>query len=236
MTTDPAADPDAWRRGAVRPAVPEAMTRGGVVAIARRLDPADVAAIADALADGGVGAFELTLNEPEDDAIRAIEAAARHIATTGLPLAIGAGTVLDVGAATRAVEAGATFLVAPHLDGEVVTWAADRAIPMLPGAATPTEVLAAWRAGAAAVKVFPASSLGPTFLRELRGPFPGIPLQPTGGITAANAADFIRAGAIAVGMGSWLFAGGTPRSVSERAREATTTVAAARSAPSGRTS
>jgi 2-dehydro-3-deoxyphosphogluconate aldolase/(4S)-4-hydroxy-2-oxoglutarate aldolase len=211
-----------------RPAIPDGMTRGGVVAIARRLDPALVEAIADALADGGIGAFELTLNEPEDEAIRAIEAAARHIATTGLPLAVGAGTVLDVEAARRAVDAGATFLVAPHLAVDVVAWAADRAIPMLPGAATPTEVLAAWRAGAAAVKVFPASSIGPTFLRELRGPFPDIPLQPTGGITVANAAEFIRAGAIAVGMGSWLFAGGTPRSVAERAREATTAVAAAR--------
>jgi 2-dehydro-3-deoxyphosphogluconate aldolase/(4S)-4-hydroxy-2-oxoglutarate aldolase len=99
---------------------------------------------------------------------------------------------------------------------------------MLPGAATPTEVLAAWRAGAAAVKVFPASSLGPTFLRELHGPFPDIPLQPTGGITVENAGDYIRAGAIAVGMGSWLFAGGTPDSVTERARQAVAAVADAR--------
>jgi 2-dehydro-3-deoxyphosphogluconate aldolase/(4S)-4-hydroxy-2-oxoglutarate aldolase len=124
--------------------------------------------------------------------------------------------------------AGASFLVAPHLDLEVVGWAAGRGVPMLPGAATPTEVLAAWRGGAAAVKVFPASSLGPTFLREMRGPFPDIPLQPTGGITVENAGDFVRAGAIAVGMGSWLFAGGDAASVTERARQATDAVRAAR--------
>lgn len=214
----------------LRLAIPDGITRGGVVAIARRLDPAVVGPIADALAQGGIGAFELTLNEPETDALRAIEAAAAHVTTSGLPLDVGAGTVLSLESAQRALDAGATFLVAPHLDLEVAAWATARGVPMLPGAATPTEVLAAWRAGAAAVKVFPASVLGPAFLRELHGPFPDIPLQPTGGITVDSAADFIRAGAVAVGMGSWLFAGGTPTSVAERAGTATAAVAAARTA------
>jgi 2-dehydro-3-deoxyphosphogluconate aldolase/(4S)-4-hydroxy-2-oxoglutarate aldolase len=213
-----------------RPTLPAGIERGGVVAVARRLDPGGVAAIADALARGGIGAFELTLNEPESEALRAIEAAARHVATGGPDMAIGAGTVLSVEAAARAVDAGAMFLVAPHLDLDVVAWAAARGVPMLPGTATPTEVLAGWQAGAAAIKVFPASSLGTTFLRELRGPFPDIPLQPTGGITVDNAGDYIRVGAIAVGMGSWLFAGGTPASVEERARQATQAVADARHA------
>lgn len=204
------------------------MTTGGVVAIARRLSPTEVGAMADALQAGGIGAFELTLNEPEDVSLAAIEAAAAYAAGSGGSMAIGAGTVLSVEAARRAVDAGASFLVAPHLDPDVVRWAAERGIPMLPGAATATEVFAAWRAGAAAVKVFPASAVGPTFLRELRGPFPDIPLQPTGGITVENAADYIRMGAIAVGMGSWLFAGGTPESVTSRARQATAAVAAAR--------
>jgi 2-dehydro-3-deoxyphosphogluconate aldolase/(4S)-4-hydroxy-2-oxoglutarate aldolase len=101
---------------------------------------------------------------------------------------------------------------------------------MFPGAATPTEVLAAWRAGAAAVKVFPASSLGASFLRELGGPFPDIPLLPTGGISVDNAASFIQAGAIAVGIGSWLFGGGSPASIAERARQVTGAVAEARRA------
>ena len=213
-----------------RPAVPEAMTRGGVVAVARRLEPADVPAIAEALVAGGVGAFELTLNEPEDRAVAAIAAAADHVARGGLSLAVGAGTVMSVASARRAMAAGASFLVAPHLDPEVVAWAVGRGGPMLPGAAPPTEVLAAWRAGAAAVKVFPASSLGASFLRELRGPFPDIPLQPTGGISVDNAGEFIRAGAIAVGIGSWLFAGDGPASVTERARQAVDAVRAAREA------
>lgn len=182
----------------------------------------------DALLAGGIGAFELTLNEPEDVSLAAIEAAAAYATGLGGSMAIGAGTVLSLDAARRAVDAGASFLVAPHLDPDVVYWASDRGIPMLPGAATATEVLAAWRAGAAAVKVFPASAVGPSFLRELRGPFPDIPLQPTGGITVENAGDYIRVGAIAVGMGSWLFAGGTPESVTARARHATAAVAAAR--------
>ena len=204
------------------------MTEGGVVAIARHVPADAVAELCDALVGGGIGAFELTLNEPEAASLATLRAAADHAAAGGLPLVVGAGTVLSVGAAQGAVDAGATFLVAPHLDAEVVAWAAAHGVPMLPGAATPTEVLAAWRAGAAAVKVFPASVLGPAFLRELRGPFPDIPLQPTGGITVETAGGFIEAGAIAVGIGSWLFADRDPAIVTARARQATAAVAAAR--------
>ena len=211
-----------------RPAVPTALTDGGVVAIARHVRVDAAAALADALAAGGIGAFELTLNEPEADALATLAAAADHVATAALPMAIGAGTVLSIAAARRAVDAGASFLVAPHLDAEIVAWAAAQGVPMLPGAATPTEVLAAWRAGAAAVKVFPASVLGPAFLREMRGPFPDIPLQPTGGISVETAGAFIQAGAIAVGIGSWLFADRDPAEVTARGRQATAVVAAAR--------
>lgn len=214
--------------GVARPLVPGGMTVGGVVAIARRLTADSAPGIADSLLAGGIRAFELTLNEPEDVALEALAAAARH--AEGSELAVGAGTILSVAAASRAVDAGATFLVAPHLDPEVVAWAAARGVPMLAGAATPTEVLAAWRAGAAAVKVFPASAVGPAFLRELRGPFPDIPLQPTGGITVDNAGEYIRAGAIAVGMGSWLFAGEGPLAVTERSIAAVRAVAEARAA------
>lgn len=214
-----------------RPTLPAGITDGGVVAIARRLPAADAPAVADALVRGGILAFELTLNEPEAAALQAIEAAAAHAERTGSGMAIGAGTVLSIESAGRAIDAGARFLVSPHLDIDLVGWAAARGIPMLPGAATPTEVLAAWRAGAATVKVFPASALGPQFVRELRGPFPEIPLQPTGGITVENAGDYIRAGAIAVGIGSWLFAGGSRASIEERAVQAASAVAAARAAP-----
>ena len=109
----------------------------------------------------------------------------------------------------------------PHLDADLVEWAAARGIPAFPGAATPTEIFAAWRAGAAAVKLFPASSAGPGFVRELRGPFPDIPVLPTGGVTLETAPAFITAGAVAVGMGGWLIGDGDPAGIRARARQVT---------------
>jgi 2-dehydro-3-deoxyphosphogluconate aldolase / (4S)-4-hydroxy-2-oxoglutarate aldolase len=209
-----------------RPDVPAGLIAGGVVAIGRRLPLDQVKAIADGLVAGGVGAFELTLNDPEGAAIEAIAAVARHAA--GGRLVVGAGTVLTTEAAERAVEAGARFLVMPHTDPVLIAWAAKRGIPVFPGALSPTEVLAAWRAGAAAVKLFPASVAGPNAVRELRGPFPDIPLIPTGGVTAESAAAFVRAGAIAVGIGSWLTGGGDPAAIAERAALVVRAVADAR--------
>ncbi len=209
-----------------RPAIPAGVTDGGVLAIARHLDAERAIAIARALEAGGVGAFELTLNEPETDALRALEAVARHQSSDGL--AIGAGTVLTIESAARAVDAGATFLVMPHVDPALVAWAAERGIPALPGCATPTEALAAWRAGATAIKLFPASVAGPAFVRELRGPFPEIPVVPTGGVTVDNAPSFIAAGAAAVGLGGWLIGDGEPGGVVGRARHIVATVASAR--------
>jgi 2-dehydro-3-deoxyphosphogluconate aldolase / (4S)-4-hydroxy-2-oxoglutarate aldolase len=212
-----------------RPAIPSGLVEGGVVAIARRVSAATAPTIAAALADGGVRAFEITLNDPETEALRAVEAVARAgVGGAHGPLAIGAGTILSLDAAERAVAAGATFLVMPHTDPAIVAWAAERGIPALPGAATPTEVLAGWRAGASAIKVFPASSLGASFVRELRGPLPDIPFVPTGGVSAANAGEFIAAGAIAVGLGSWLVGDGERPGVTERARQVADAVLEAR--------
>jgi 2-dehydro-3-deoxyphosphogluconate aldolase / (4S)-4-hydroxy-2-oxoglutarate aldolase len=207
-----------------RPAIPAGLVAGGVVAIARRLDVTSAPIVARALADGGVGAFEITLNEPMASALRAIEAVAAR--PTGL--AIGAGTVLTIKAAMSAIDAGATFLVMPHTDAELVAWAAERGIPSFPGAATPTEVLTGWRAGAAAIKLFPASALGSAFVRELAGPFPEIPVIPTGGVSADNAGSFIEVGAVAVGLGSWLVGDGEPGGVTERARQVVGAVTTAR--------
>ncbi len=204
--------------------IPPGLVSGGVVAIARRLDAMTAPIVAQALADGGVGAFELTLNEPVASALRAIEA----IAARPSGLAIGAGTVLTIEAAAAAIDAGASFLVMPHTDAALVAWATERGIPAFPGAATPTEVLTGWRAGAAAIKLFPASALGPSFIRELAGPFPEIPLIPTGGVSAETAGSFIEVGAVAVGMGSWLVGDGVPAGVAERARQVVAAVAAAR--------
>ena len=209
-----------------RPPIPDRLRRGGVVAIARRLAAATAPRVADALVAGGMHAFEITLNDPAESALRAIESVARR----SPDIAIGAGTVLSIDMAKRAIDVGATFLVMPHTDPELVAWAATRDIPALPGAATPTEVLAGWRAGAAAVKVFPASVLGPAFLRELRGPFPDIPLVPSGGVTADNAAGFVRAGAVAVGVGGWLIGDAEPSGVTVRARQLVDLAAAARAA------
>ena len=213
-----------------RPTIPAGLAAGGVVAIGRGISAEAVPAIAEALAAGSIGAFELTLNDPEADALRAIDVAVRLAPDLGLE--IGAGTILSTDAARRAIDAGATFLVMPHVDAGLVGWAAGRGIAAIPGCATPTEILGAWRAGAAAVKLFPASSAGPDFVRELRGPFPRIPLVPTGGITLKTAPAFIAAGAVAIGMGGWLLGDGDAAGVRKRATAVVAAVAAARaSAP-----
>lgn len=209
-----------------RPPIPAGIRDGGVVAVARNLSADTVRAVADGLLSGGVRALEITLNDPQPQALDALHAAARH--ADNRELDIGAGTVLTIEAAQRAIDAGATFVVSPHTDPALVEWAAERAIPCFPGAFTPTEILAAWRAGAATVKLFPASVAGPNFVREFRGPFPHIPLLPTGGVTADNAADFVRAGAIAVGLGSWLIGDGDSDGVAERASTVIAAVADAR--------
>ncbi len=196
-----------------RPPLPAEVVGGRVVAIARRLDPARVVGVADGLLAAGIGCLEITLNDPIDTALGSIRELADTFAGR---LLVGAGTVRSVAAAERAADAGATFLVSPHTDEALVAWAAARGIPAFPGALTPTEVVRAWDAGAAGVKLFPASAAGPAFIRELRGPLPEIPLLPTGGVTADNAADFIRAGAVAVGLGSWLIGDGTPDGVRQR--------------------
>lgn len=209
-----------------RPAIPAGLVSCGVVAIARRLTDDRAPQVADALVEGGVTAFEITLNEPVVSALQAIES----VAGRAPGLAIGAGTVLSIEAAQHAVDAGATFLVMPHTDPELIEWAAARGIPTLPGAFTPTEVLTAWRAGAAAVKLFPASVAGPGFVRECLGPFPDIPLVPSGGVTVVSAGDFIRAGAVAVGVGGWLIGDAEPSGVTSRARQLVGAVAEARAA------
>jgi 2-dehydro-3-deoxyphosphogluconate aldolase/(4S)-4-hydroxy-2-oxoglutarate aldolase len=193
-TTDPT-----YHAGVERPPIPPQVRAGRVIAIGRDLDPERAQRMGEVLAATGVPAFEVTLQGADPfGMIRALRAG------LGERLLIGAGTVLDVEGAAAAVEAGATFLVMPVTDVEVIGWAVARGVPVFPGALSPTEVLTAWRAGASAIKLFPASVGGPALLRELRGPFPDIPLMPTGGVTADNARALIDAGAVAVGVGSWL--------------------------------
>jgi 2-dehydro-3-deoxyphosphogluconate aldolase/(4S)-4-hydroxy-2-oxoglutarate aldolase len=198
-----------------RPQIPQQIQTSRVIAIGRRLESSSTMHVAEALVDGGVRAFEVTLDSP--DAIGAIRALAERYADGSL--LIGAGTVLDVASATTAVQAGARFLVSPHIDVELVRWAVAQRIPIFPGAFTASEILAAWRAGASAVKLFPASAVGPAYVREMRGPLATVPLIPTGGVTADNAAAFIAAGALGVGVGSWLIGDGSPDLIRLRARQ-----------------
>ena len=116
----------------------------------------------------------------------------------------GAGTVTTLALAKKAIFAGAKFLVTPNFNPEVIRFARDHELPIFSGAMTPTEIFAAYETGADAVKVFPAGALGPQYLKELRGPFPDIPLLATGGIGTSNAALFFEAGATAIGVGSAL--------------------------------
>lgn len=201
----------------VRPAIPEPILQGRAIAIGRGVAPADAVAIGQALVAGGVHAIELTLNDPVDEALRAIETLAA--AADDLEALVGAGTVLSADAAARAVDAGARFIVAPHIDVETIAWCASRGMPCFPGALSPTEIGTAWSAGASAVKLFPAATVGPSYLKHLAGPFPDIPMVPTGGVSAETAADWIAAGAVAVGMGGWLIGDGDPAGVTERARQ-----------------
>ena len=213
-----------------RPPIPAAILSGRVVAIGRNLDPERAMHIGEVLAATGVPAFEVTLQGAGAfDAIRTL----RDV--LGERLLIGAGTVLDIQGASAAVEAGATFLVMPVTDVEVIAWGAERGVPVFPGALSPTEVLTAWRAGASAIKLFPASVGGAALLRELRGPFPDIPLMPTGGVTADNARSLIDAGAVAVGVGSWLAGAPDDSTLRERAAALVAAVGASLGASAART-
>ena len=174
--------------------------------------------------EGGVTVLEVAFTTPDAaSAIRQLSEEAAGLAEAPL---LGAGTVLNAGQAAAAVAAGARFLVSPGLVPEVLACARDLRVAALPGAATVTEILRALEAGADLVKIFPAEVLGVEFLKAVRTVLPEAPLVPTGGVSAANAGEWLAAGAVAVGVGGWL-TGGTPAQVRQRARELVRAVAAA---------
>lgn len=191
--------------------LPEAITTTGVIAVARKIDPARLPTVATAVAAGGVKAIEVTLDGV--GALGSIELLA------GCAQLVGAGTVMSVEEAAGAVDAGAAFIVSPHTDPAIVSWAVEHEIPVMAGAFTPTEVVIAWTMGVTAVKVFPASVGGPDLVRALRGPFDDVLLVPTGGIDDTNARDFMASGAVAVGAGGWLTAQPDPAEITTRARK-----------------
>jgi 2-dehydro-3-deoxyphosphogluconate aldolase/(4S)-4-hydroxy-2-oxoglutarate aldolase len=169
------------------------------VAVIRMTDAAKLAKAAAALRKGGIMALEVTMTVP--GAVEIIRSMARDKEPGVL---IGAGTVLDAGTASDVIAAGADFVVSPITDGDMITACREAEVLVVPGAFTPTEIVAAWRAGADIVKVFPATSLGPKFFSDLRGPLPHIRLMPTGGVTLENAREFLDAGACCVGIGTAL--------------------------------
>lgn len=171
----------------------------GVVAVIRLKDPAKLRAVVDAIALGGVRALEVTMTVP--GAVGLI----RELAPT-LPdgFLLGAGTVIDAATAHAVIDAGAAFVVSPVFKPEIVATCHARDVAVMPGCFSPTEILAAHESGADIVKLFPATALGPAFIKDLRGPLPQVKLMPTGGVTLDNAGHWIKAGAAAVGVGSAL--------------------------------
>lgn len=176
--------------------LPEVIAQQRIIPVARRQTGASAPRLAAALRSGGLSVLEITIEgEGGIDAIEALK---------GEGTTVGAGTVTRVREAAEAVEAGASFLVSPHVSEEVAQWAKENSLPLIPGAFTPTEVHRAWELGVPAVKVFPASLGGPDYLRSLFGPYPDLRLIPTGGIDVTTALSYLDAGAVAVGVGSWL--------------------------------
>ena len=169
-----------------------------VLGIIRVQTSAALIQIAQALHVGALSCLEITMTTP--GALRAIAETSGELDD----VLMGAGTVLDAPTARQAILAGAQFLVTPTVEPDVIEMAHRYGVVVIPGAMTPTEILTAWEMGADMVKVFPASILGPGYLKAVHGPLPQIPLVPTGGVTAGNAGEFIKAGAAVVCAGGWL--------------------------------
>jgi 2-dehydro-3-deoxyphosphogluconate aldolase/(4S)-4-hydroxy-2-oxoglutarate aldolase len=205
-----------------------AIGEAGVIAVLRAPTNEAAVAAAEALLAGGVRAIEVTYSTPN---------AAAAIATINqrFPDAIvGAGTLTRQPQVTEAAIAGAKFLVSPGTSPTIVRAMTDTGVPTMSGALTPTEVMAALELGVTAVKIFPGSLAGPDYLKTLRGPFPDVPLMPTGGVSADNLGDWLRAGAFAVGAGSELcstadMADRNWRLITEKATRFSKALAAARS-------
>jgi 2-dehydro-3-deoxyphosphogluconate aldolase/(4S)-4-hydroxy-2-oxoglutarate aldolase len=190
----------------------------GIVAVIRIQDGSRLRAVVDALAAGGITALEVTMSVP-----RAIDLIGEIAPTLPEGFVFGAGTVVDPDTARAAVRAGARFIVSPVFRPAVIEASHAEGAAAMPGCFSPTEILAAWDAGADVVKVFPATALGPAYFKDLHGPMPQVRLMPTGGVSLENAPDWIRAGAVAIGVGgalvdAKLVAAGNYAAITDRAR------------------
>ncbi len=170
----------------------------GIVPVIRAASEDEARKLIEAILAGGISIFEVTMTVPN-----AVSLIKSLVADFGDKAIIGAGTVLDTEMARNCLAAGAKFVVSPALNLSVIETCRREKVAVFPGALTPTEIVAAWQAGADAVKIFPANAVGgANYLKAIKAPLPNIELMPTGGVTLATIGDFIRAGAIAVGVGS----------------------------------
>lgn len=203
----------------------------GIVPVIRATSPHQALMAAEAVAAAGITVAEITMTVP--GAFGVIEALSRRF---GAEILIGAGTVLNPETAHRCLDVGAQFLVSPGLNTATIKVAAAAGKPMMAGALTPTEVIEAWDADSDFVKVFPCSAMGgASYLKSLRGPLPHIPLVPTGGVNLKTAADYIRAGAVALGIGGELISkaaleAGNPGAITDLARQYLEIITEARTA------
>lgn len=182
----------------------------GIIPAVRSSTAEDALFAAEAVSSAGIPIVEVTMTVP--GAIEVMSELTRQ----SPEMIVGAGTVFDVDAAHRCLDAGAAFLTTPGLDLEIVDFALKRGVAVIPGALTPSEVMLAWKAGSDFVKVFPCAQVGgPSYIRALKGPFPQVPLIASGGVNQQTVADFIRAGAVAVGIGRDLI---QPRAIRDRER------------------
>ena len=172
----------------------------GIIPVVRASSPREARIAADAVCEGGIPIVEITMTVP--GAVDVIRELAKN---AGSGILVGAGTVLNAEAARRCLDAGAQFLVSPGLNLQTIELARREGKLMMAGALTPTEVITAWEAGSDFVKVFPCGNVGGAkYIKALKGPLPQVPLVPTGGVNLATAAEFIAAGAAALGIGGEL--------------------------------
>ena len=171
----------------------------GIIAVIRLSDATKLQNIIFALEEGGIKALEITMTTP--NAIGIISDLSQKLDANFL---LGAGTVLDADTAEKVIDAGAQFVVSPVLNADIIATTHEYDKVCIPGAFTPTEILAAWNFGADIVKIFPATALGPRFFKDIHGPLPDIKMTPTGGVSLENAAEFIKSGACCLGVGTAL--------------------------------
>jgi len=172
----------------------------GIVPVVRASSPAEACLAADAVCQGGIPIVEITMTVPG-----ALDVIRELVKNCGSDVLIGAGTVLNAQAAQNCLDAGAQFLVSPGLNVQTVDLAVRERKLIMAGALTPTEVMAAWDAGADFIKVFPCGQVGGAkYIKALKGPFPQIPFIPTGGVNLNTAAEFLEAGCVALGIGGEL--------------------------------